>query len=109
MAQMICRNCGTISEPQHMDPRGAGIGTAFIVVGSILFFGVFFIWALGLGMGCFGLPISVGVIALGWWLKNQKPPLLCRACHTTGSMLPLETPFGQDLAKRFHPDATPPK
>jgi len=78
---------------------------AFIVVGSIAFFGVIVDFGLGCGLGFFGLPLSIGCIALGWWLKNRKPPLRCTACQTTGSMLPLESPIGQDLARRFHPGA----
>jgi hypothetical protein len=103
MAQMICRNCGTVSQPENTDPRGGGIGMAFIVVGSIAFFAVVVSWGLGCGLGCFGLPVSVGCIGLGWWLKNRKPPLRCTTCQTTGNMLPLESPIGHDLARRFHP------
>lgn len=104
MAQMICRNCGTISEPQHTDPRGKGLGLAFLIVGSVSFFGVIFVWALGCGMGCFGLPLSLGCTVLGWWLRNRKPPLRCGTCLTIGAMLPLQSPAGQDLMRRFHPE-----
>lgn len=108
MAQMICQNCGTISEPQHMEPRGGCIGIAFIIAGSIFFVAMILFWFLGFGLGCFGLPISVGIIVLGWWLKNRKPPLRCTTCQTTGTMLPLLSPVGQDLVKRFHPSIAPP-
>lgn len=104
MDPMICRNCGTISKPEHTDPRGGCVGTGFIVVGSIFFLALVFFWFLGLGVACIALPLSAGVIGIGWWLKNRKPPLHCAACQTTGTMLPLQSPVGQDLAKRFHPN-----
>lgn len=104
MEKMICRTCGAVGTPENLDPRGGGFGTLFLVIGSLLFLGVVLTFFLGCGVGCFGLPFSLGSIGLGWWMTHRTPPLRCTACGARGSLLPLLTPAGRALAKQYHPN-----
>jgi hypothetical protein len=76
MSQQICETCGNIGEPKTFTP------------------GSFFLELLFYLLAC--LP---GLIYSAWRLANRKKG--CPVCQ--GTMLPLTTPRGRQLAAHYHP------
>ena len=99
---MICKNCGTQSEGVSQNPPGKGIGMALTILGAVIVsFSVFLYFVVEMRIGCAPPLVGLGCLAAGWWMPS-KAIIMCEACQAKGSMVPLGTPMGTELAHRFN-------
>lgn len=96
---MICTNCYTQSDPRVIRPKNVGdqgLGCLAVVLGVV---GIF-IWPLLIVAGMLLL------VALARMVTSQARSMTvvegyqCRSCSATGSMVPIDSPRGRELAER---------